>query len=259
MDRFTMHPEKHDPETVICRSCGAEYDSRVPNCPYCGTMNLPAAETAYMGKLETMRGELEKLGDFPGREAGRRMKTLRKKFLIASAVVAVGLLIAFLVFARQNRLDAEQRKAEYLWQREAFREMDRLYAEKDYDALLSFYESAGIEGHQVWNYAHSAFCEYLELLAYARNTRREVEEGYADSWVLLRDELMLYRLERMESLSTEERLLLDEMREPLLEDLQSRFHLTEEERNAFRKTLEREGYLSYSECEDFLKERGTGS
>ena len=33
-------------KTVSCRTCGAEFDATMPNCPYCGTMYLPAAETA---------------------------------------------------------------------------------------------------------------------------------------------------------------------------------------------------------------------
>ena len=37
--------------TVICKSCGADYAADLPNCPYCGTMNLPAAEDAYMDSL----------------------------------------------------------------------------------------------------------------------------------------------------------------------------------------------------------------
>ena len=77
-----------------------------------------------------------------------------------------------------------------------------------------------------------------------------------DRVMLFQSELLLYRLERLTSLTDGERQMLEEMRAPLLEDLETRFELTEEELSAFRKTLERDVYLSYSDCEAFLKDRG---
>jgi hypothetical protein len=45
-------------------------------------------------------------------------------------------------------------------------------------------------------------------------------------------------------------------RAPLLDDLQTRFSVTEEDLSHFRTILDREGYLSFEECEQFLAERG---
>ena len=77
--------EKTKRKTVICRSCSAEYDASIPNCPYCGTMNLPAAETAYMNKLEGIRGNLEALQSLGKTETRAHMGRLSKKVLIAAA------------------------------------------------------------------------------------------------------------------------------------------------------------------------------
>lgn len=248
--------EMSRPQQVICRSCGAEYPSELPACPYCGTMNLPAAEKEYMNKLEDVRSDLEELSGLAGREAGRGTKALLKKLMIAVAAAVLVLLAVLGYNSYRARAEAEKEKAEYLWQREAFAEMDRLYSAGDYDALLELYLDAGGEGHHVWDYAHRDFCEYMLELNNAQYLLAQVEKGVDDRVMLFQSELLLYRLERLTSLTAEERQMLEEMRAPLLEDLQSRFQLSEEELSTFRKTLDREGYLSYNDCEAFLKDRG---
>lgn len=255
MDGKNQQPETARPQTLICRSCGAAFAAELPACPYCGTMNLPAAEKEYMNRLEDVRSDLEELSGLAGREAGRRTRALLKKLLTAAAALVLILFAVLGYNSYQARAEAEKEKAEYLWQREAFAEMDRLYSAGDYDALLDMYFKAGAEGHQVWDYAHRDFCEYLSVLSNAQYLLAQIENGMGDRVLLFQTELLLYRLERLVSLSAGERQMLEEMRAPLLEDLQSRFHLSEEELSALRRTLDREDYLSYSDCEAFLKDR----
>ncbi|MCR4762037.1 MAG: hypothetical protein K5696_00760 [Lachnospiraceae bacterium] len=46
--------------TIICKTCGAEYDVSRVRCPYCGTAYAPAEEEEYMDRLEEIREDLHR-------------------------------------------------------------------------------------------------------------------------------------------------------------------------------------------------------
>ena len=243
-------------KTVHCRTCGAEYDATIPNCPYCGTMNLPAAETAYMNKLEGLRGDLKDLGNVHKTETRAHLGRLTKKVLIAAG--AFLLLVAVMVIVRlaREKREASEEQAEYLWQRTGFAEMDRYYAAGDYETLTAYYEAASDEGHRVWQYAHRDFCDYYGLLMTARDSLRAMERGEGSRLFLFIDEVSLYRLEALTGLTKEERALLEEQRRPLLEDFAARFDLTDAELAEFQGMVRRDGFVSLKACERLFKERG---
>ena len=258
MDRVNSKPNtpSSGEEIVLCKNCGAEFSSSLPNCPYCGRMYLPAAEDAYMGKLEDMRTDLQDLADLPARESRKHFRTLLRKLLIPVIVLALILLTVGVIRLVKERKEALAEREEILWQRTGFAEMDELYSAGDYDALADRYMQASVDGHNVWNYKRSAFCESLLQIREAEEARKDVEAGDGSlSWLML-NELYLYRQDSRNGLSDAERLLLEEMRAPLLEDLEQRFSLTPEELRSFRDTLRRDGYLSYDACADFLKGKG---
>ncbi|MBQ9248914.1 MAG: hypothetical protein IJ179_00930 [Oscillospiraceae bacterium] len=251
-----MQPDHEKNRIIVCRSCGADYSADLANCPYCGTMNLPAAETEYMGKLEHMRNDLEGLGGLAGRETKRGFRSMRRKLLLGAVLLALVTGVLYGVHVYRDRADSRKAKEEYLWQREAFAQMDAYYTAGDYESLLACYLEAQEAEHQVWQYKHSTFCDYLQDIAAAQTALREFEDGYDDPEWLFREEVSLYRLEYLRNLSEEERGALQELRAPLLEDFEERFQLTEEELTPFRRMLEKDGYIPFSECERFLKERG---
>lgn len=241
---------------VICRSCGADYSAALPNCPYCGTMNLPAAESAYMGKLEHMRSNLEGLGALADSKTRKGFRALRRKLLLAAVFLVLVTGVIYGVSLHRSRVEAQKEKGEILWQRDAFAQMDEFYAAGDYESLLLFYFDAQDAGHHVWQYKHRDFCEFLMDIETARYSLEEYEAGAEDLAWLFSREIRLYRMEYLPALSEEDRATLDRLRAPLLEDLDARFHLTEEELAGFRKTLARDSFVSYEECSHFLKERG---
>lgn len=251
-----MQPDREKNQIIICRSCGADYAADLANCPYCGTMNLPAAEAEYMGKLEHMRYDLEDLGGLARRETRRGFRSMHKRLLLGAVLLVLVTGLLYGVHAYRDRAESQRAKEEYLWQREAFVQMDAYYMAGDYESLLAFYLEAQDAGHQVWQYKHSAFCDYLEDIRSAQTALRECEDGYDDPEWLFREEVSLYRLEYLRNLSDEERGTLLELRAPLLEDFEERFQLTEEELAPFRRMLAKDGYVPFSECERFLKERG---
>ena len=243
-------------KTVICRTCSAEFDAAMPNCPYCGTMYLPAAETAYMNKLEGIRGDLAGLGTMGKRETRAHMGRLSRKVLIAAAVVVALVIAVVAVRLIREKKEAAQEQAEYLWQREGFARMDDLYDAGAYEELVALYDRSADEGHRVWQYRHWTFCEYYDLLLAAQSSLRAWEAEGGSQLFLFYDEIKLYRLENMNGLSEDERTLLGQLRQPLLADFNERFPLTEEELNAFRSMLARDGFVSLDTCERFFKERG---
>ena len=256
MNNDSSHSGPGSGRTVICRSCAAEFSADLPNCPYCGTMNLPAAEKAYMNRLEGMRGDLHQLGDLAGRKARTRVRTLYKRLLVAGAILLLLAAVGYGVHLHRARVQAAADRAEFLWQREAFAQMDALYDAGDYAALLDFFCSAQEEGHSLYSYRHYDFCNYLLRLEFARDSLNWVQRNNSDLDQLFYDELMLYQLEGLKRLTGEERQILEEMRAPLLADFEARFPLSEQELASFCQKLRQDGYLSYSETERFLKEKG---
>lgn len=256
MNNDSSHSGPGSGRTVICRSCAAEFSADLPNCPYCGTMYLPAAEKAYMNRLEGMRGDLHQLGDLAGRKARTRVRTLYRRMLVVGAILLLLAAAGYGVHLHRARVQAAADRAEYLWQREAFAQMDALYDAGDYAALLDAYCEATDAGHKLYSYRHYDFCDYLLRLDLARGSLNWVQNNGSDLDQLFYDELTLYRLEGMTRLTDEERQILTELRAPLLADFEARFPLSEQETEAFRQKLRQDGYLSCSETEQFLREKG---
>ena len=255
MDKKKITPPG-TPQTVNCRSCGAVYSADLPNCPYCGTMNLPAAEKDYMNRLETVRTGREELGAEPGKTVKSNLRTLRRRLTAAAAILILAVAAGFIVHGVKERQEAEKERAEAVWQLEYFRRMDAAYAAGDYDLLNDLY-CAAIEDHNVWNYKHWHFCDCYRDIRRAEDALAAWNAGQCTEADLLYFELLVLEVEDKESYVTpEEYALLLEVRAPVLDDLTQRFSLTEEDLASFRGSIRKNGFLSYTECETFLNERG---
>ena len=179
----------------------------------------------------------------------------RKLFIAVAAVILIAAVILTVRYVR-DREDAGKSRKEYLWQREAFAQMDELYAAGDWEALAGVYRTAMNEEHSVWQYKHSRFCDFLLQIEWADATLQYHEAGQADDLDLFADEIALYELDYIEKISDDERAVLEELRYPLIEDFERRFGLSEEELSYFLKMLRKDGFIPYRECERFLNERG---
>lgn len=76
-----------EPVMVRCLSCGAQFKHTEPKCPYCGTIYVPGAETAYMNHLDDIRDEMEDLNDLALSGTGAEFKRVLKKTGIALIIV----------------------------------------------------------------------------------------------------------------------------------------------------------------------------
>ena len=69
---------------IICSSCGAEFEDTLPKCPYCGSLNYKGAEAEYLGKLESIRQDMQQLEQVPEKELKKKLKKKQKLNKIAA-------------------------------------------------------------------------------------------------------------------------------------------------------------------------------
>ncbi len=252
----SQNPGLYDSHTVICRSCGADYSDALSVCPYCGSMNLPAAEAEYMDRLEGIRENMEQLGSQPAADAKKHFHRTRRTVLIIACILAAIIMAHFIFSAVQDRKETEFQKQEILWQRDAFPAMEELYLAGDYDGLLSACQEAEQAGHHLYQFKYRDFCYCLEDLQQAQDSLDQYLDGSGSLEAVFYDEIQLYRFDSLPLLSEADRAVLEKLREPFLEDLHTRFLLSEEDLSRFLPVIRQNGYLPFSECEEYLKGKG---
>jgi hypothetical protein len=106
---------------IICSSCGAEFEDTLPKCPYCGSLNYKGAEAEYLGKLESMRQDMQQLEQVPEKELKKKLKK-KQKFVIKLLIIlaALAAILAVIVF-RAQYIEPRDARADYLWEKENFR------------------------------------------------------------------------------------------------------------------------------------------
>ena len=146
---------------IICSSCGAEFEDTLPKCPYCGSLNYKGAEAEYLGKLESMRQDMQQLEQVPEKELKKKLKK-KQKFVIKLLIIlaALAAILAVIVF-RAQYIEPRDARADYLWEKENFPILDRLYQEKDLEALMDFYEQAVEENRTIDRWEHSGIFRWL--------------------------------------------------------------------------------------------------
>ena len=146
---------------IICSSCGAEFEDTLPKCPYCGSLNYKGAEAEYLGKLESMRQDMQQLEQVPEKELKKKLKK-KQKFVIKLLILlaALAAILAVIVF-RVRYIEPRDARADYLWEKENFPILDRLYQEKDLEALMDFYEQAVEENRTIDRWEHSGIFRWL--------------------------------------------------------------------------------------------------
>ena len=89
---------------IICSSCGAEFEDTLPKCPYCGSLNYKGAEAEYLGKLESMRQDMQQLEQVPEKELKKKLKK-KQKFVIKLLILlaALAAILAVIVFRVRYR------------------------------------------------------------------------------------------------------------------------------------------------------------
>ena len=133
---------------MYCGNCGGEITDKDAYCPYCGVMNVRAAETEYMEKLEDIRENTEKLGDEGGRHTKKEIRRIGRfaaRVFIIVAVFVAG-LFAF-SWAMDNVFFGSGRNArdEAAFKEKYFPKLEELYASGDMDATCDYLNEIGGE------------------------------------------------------------------------------------------------------------------
>ncbi len=233
--------------TVVCGSCGAEFEDTLPKCPYCGTMNYKGAEREYMEKLVDLREDLEDLKEVPKQEVKKEVRRQGRSLwkLLAALLLAALLLAAFLYWmAHRSQRDSRE---DYLWKQENFPRMEELYEAGQYEELTEFYLTASGEDRPVWEWEHGEFClEYAGVLL-AEDWRQAADAGEPmsreDYAAFLYDESAVLGIPFNEELSDQDKDILWPFVEETRQEYESRWGLDPEEYRRFS---------SYEACEAYI-------
>ena len=242
---------------IYCTQCGAVIPPGEARCQYCGSSYAPEAEKEYMRRLDQVRRDLDKVGNV-GEEASRReaVRVRRRVIRILAAILFLSAAAYGFFLFQQSREKIDNRK-EYAWRAEHLPELDRLYEEGDYEALLEAYRKAQEEGHSLYDWEHAAFCGYYESASFARETLRMRDKGLfqeVDAVMLLYDELCFRGLAFRKGIPSEDRKVIRELVRPFENDLTEIFQASGEELDDFDRELEKHGgYPVYDSCRAYVQ------
>lgn len=244
---------------IICNSCGAQFTNDEPKCPYCGTMNYDGAEKEYFEKLEDIREDVEDLNAVPMQEAKAELKK-QGKFIkkIVTVVVVLGVIFGALIFLQEKSYERDE-KADFLWREENYPKMDAMYEAGEFEELEAFYMQALEDDQQLYDWEHADFVDtYISVKEFYDDL--EYMEEYDDIsdgmyTAILWNQWSIYKYAVSDSMSEDEKeyfaedfvLVEEHLRndwgydEATFTELSSRF-------------LEEYGYVSWDECEDYIKE-----
>ena len=171
---------------TVCNSCGAQFGSDHPKCPYCGTMNYEGAEKEYFEKLEDIREDVEELNAVPIQETKAE---LIKQGRFVRRIVLIVVLLAMVsagIFFVQELSYKRDNKADFIWQETNYPVMDEMYAAEEYEELLAFYRQAEEEDKPVYTWKHAEF-----IRAYDHVQCYYEYEAYLDT--VVDDEIEVWR------------------------------------------------------------------
>ena len=194
----------------------------------------------------------------PEKELKKKLKK-KQKFVIKLLIIlaALAAILAVIVF-RAQYIEPRDARADYLWEKENFPILDRLYQEKDLEALMDFYEQAVEENRTIDRWEHSGIFRWLMSCRDAREYLALEQSGETmneyQQVLLLDDYWMMRVLDYSEVILTEkDREYIRPYVEATLNSLADRYTFTEEEEKKFEDSLRNNyGYPRYEDCEEYI-------
>lgn len=248
---------------IVCSSCGAKFRQSLPKCPYCDTLNYKGAEAEYMGRLQNLRGEVEKLGDVPEQETRKELQKQKRHvkaillilFLVAAVVAGI---VGLKKLLSRDDFEADSQE-EVLWQKEMFPLLDELYKQEEYDKLMEVFDEAIEERRSVYEWKHAGFCYELSKCQVVNGLLDEEAAGAAmdeyDEVFLLNTYWHFRGIDYGIELSDGERKRLQPYFDECIDRLGTRWNLTDEQQAEFEKQIKNnQGFVSYDFCEEVIKQ-----
>lgn len=253
---------------MYCGNCGGEITDKDAYCPYCGVMNVRAAETEYMEKLEDIRENTEKLGDEGGRHTKKEVRRVGKLAVIIFAIVAVLVLGLFVFswamdhFFYGNGRDARDEAA---FKEKYFPKLEELYASGDMDATCDYLNEIGGEDGaevlQMWpHYKYISY--YMDYKIVHAIPGTELDN---DFWNLKYDEVLYAGIELIyqagyfgqKNMSAEETEKVKKYASEAEDLFSEYFSLDKSELDEiYRNCTDEEGYVYYTKIQEWAKKTG---
>lgn len=171
---------------MICKSCGAKYDKKELNCPYCYSENAALAKKIKKEMLASYDAEAKEMEITVPKQAVQKWTRHLVKILPAIIIIAVVATIGAFVWGRVSA------DAEYREKQENLENMEALFEAGDWEALDAYYyDHDNIYGAEFAKYneitqAYSwfeMFLEELESIEDLENITFETEEGRQELYV----------------------------------------------------------------------------
>ena len=253
---------------MYCGNCGGEITEKDAYCPYCGVMNVRAAETEYMEKLEDIRENTEKLGDEGGRHTKKEVRRVGRLAVIIFAIVAVLVLGLFVFswamdhFFYGNGRDARDEAA---FKEKYFPKLEELYASGDMDATCDYLNEIGGEDGaevlQMWpHYKYISY--YMDYKIVHAIPGTELDN---DFWNLKYDEVLYAGIELIyqagyfgqKNMSAEETEKVKEYASEAEDIFSEYFSLDKSELDEiYRNCTDEDGYVYYTKIQEWAKKTG---
>lgn len=162
---------------VKCLNCGAEIDSDLVKCPYCGYLNETGARKAHEETLEKIEDEIESNIAMGDAAYSQGVKKTGKSSAVGIGLVLVifGLIaLAFFLFWRFGDktnvvVTPEKTVSEIAFIEDAFPRWDEMYYDEKFDELAKEFEEYS-ENHNLFVYENYEF-----LYAYSLYDRMKSE------------------------------------------------------------------------------------
>lgn len=157
---------------IRCRSCGAEFDENLRQCPYCGTGNEAQVEREHAEALREVERQRRDLAHLPKQIARLWGKRWGRILLLAVTVILLGGLLWALGGGIAEWID---NKTAPVRQEKHLQELEKLIAEENYEDIWEYLYRNDLCGGVYGGYFDLYFTTYP--LYYVNECRELLAQG----------------------------------------------------------------------------------
>ena len=260
--------KKEKDRIIICPSCGGDFSNSEAKCPFCGTMNPEGAERAFMNELGQIKADISELPDDVQGEVDEGIKDNSRKMVKIAVIVLISIFVIVLIGKGITKIsvnrEIDEYRAEENFKKVHFPELNRLYEERNPDALMDYalnlLDDSGYGAIFSWN--HYGYLDSYLNYCHLKDTDEYMKEENLDldsTVVAVRCALELSYISHTRQylhtdFSSEDLEDLEGYKEYALDFLRRVLGMTSEEVDAFAKDIiGNQPYVDHFKLEKALK------